>query len=341
MEMLMAMKATLKPLLLFFLTAMILAPMSLAGGKKDLFGIYTATLSGDDVRLLVSDSSRQMTHPRVSPDGEWITFTRYHKKGWLSGLAEEKGGYQQTSILLARIDGTDVQTLIPAKKGILNCNSTWSSDGKFLVWLTTDNPGRQPQLRKIELQTRRISDIPTPPGLNPADPHVVGNRIVFPVVGGNAHYLWVMDLDGSNGKRLTVPNFGKAKKIGKHQLGDYDPKLSPDGSKVAFMRLYGKDGWRIFVVDVNTGKETDLSGPNQIDTLPDWSSDGKLLLFWHIDKKALHKMGLYTMKPDGSDRKMIPLPRGYLHGHPHFFPNRDSSPNARIIYRATKAPQLK
>jgi Tol biopolymer transport system component len=340
MGVLVAMKAKLKQLLVFFLLLAI-APASLAGGKKDLFGIYTSTLSGEDVRLLVSDSSRQMTHPRVSPNRQWITFTRYNRKGFFSGLAEEKGGYKQTSIMLARIDGSDVQTLIPAKKGILNCNSTWSSDGRFLVWLTTENPQRRPQLRKIDLKTRKITNIPTPPGLATTDPHVVGNRIVFPVVGGDAHYLWIMDLDGRNGKRLTFPNFGTSKRAGKHQLGDYDPKLSPDGSKVAFMRLYGKEGWRIFVVDVKTGIERDLSGPHRIDTLPDWSSDGKRLLFWHIDKKALHRMGLYTMRPDGSDRRMIPLPRGYLHGHPHFFPNSGSSPNAKIIYRATKAPRLK
>ena len=315
----------------------------LAGVKKDdqRFGIYTSDISGKDVRLIVSDPYQQMTHPRVSPNGKWITFTRYNKKGMLSGLAEEKMGYQQTDILLSGIDGNNVETLIPAKKGILNCNSTWSSDSKFLVWLTTDNSERRPQLRKIELKTRKISNIPTPPGLKTADPHIVDNRIVFPVVGGKFHYLWVMDLDGKNGKRLTFPKFPNSKKAGKHPLGDYDPKLSPDGSKVAFMRLYGKVGWRIFVVDVNTGKEIDLSGPNNIDTLPDWSSDGKLLLFWHINTKKLHKMGLYTMKPDGSDRKMVPVPRGYLHGHPHFFPKSGSSADAKIIYRATRAPQLK
>ena len=45
---------------------------------EDLFGIYIATLDGKNVHCLISDSTRQMTHPRVSPDGALITFTRYN-----------------------------------------------------------------------------------------------------------------------------------------------------------------------------------------------------------------------------------------------------------------------
>jgi Tol biopolymer transport system component len=313
-------------------------------GREDLFGIYVSTLSGEDYRAVITDSRHQMTHPRVSPDGEWVTFTRYQKKNW-AGLAMEKGGYENTEIMLVRLDGRDLRTIVPAKKGVLNCNSTWTSDGKSLVWLTTDNPKKSPELRRIELSTRKISRIPTPPDLKTTDPHVVGDRIVFPVIGEDVDSIWVMDLDGENLKRVTSPRYdGKEheqrSKRSRFPLGDYDPKLSPDGKRVAFMRLFGAEGWRIFVADVATGEERDLSGPDSIDALPDWSSDGKLLLFWHADKKNPERMGLYTMKPDGRDRRMIPVPRGYLHGHPHFFPNSGSSSSARIIYQAIKAPKL-
>jgi Tol biopolymer transport system component len=311
-------------------------------GREDLFGIYVSTLSGGSHRAVITNSKLQMTHPRVSPDGDWVTFTRYRKKNW-AGLAMEKGGYENTEIMLVRLDGSDLQTIVPAKKRVLNCNSTWTPDGKSLVFLTTEN--KRPELRRIELSTKRVTRVPTPPDLKTTDPHVAGDRIVFPVIGDDVDSIWVMDLDGGNARKVTSPRYDERElerraKRSKFPLGDYDPKLSPDRKRVAFMRLFGSEGWRILVADVATGEEQDLSGPDSIDALPDWSSDGKLLLFWHADKERPERMGLYTMKPDGRDRKMIPVPRGYLHGHPHFFPNSGSSPDAKIIYQATKAPKL-
>jgi hypothetical protein len=50
--------------------------------------------------------------------------------------------------------------------------------------------------------------------------------------------------------------------------------------------------------------------------------------------------GLWTLRPDGRDRRMIPLPRGYLHKHPNFFPEDGSSGQAQIIFAAKIDPNL-
>lgn len=308
--------------------------------EDDLFGIFTTNLAGEDVKQIVSDPKLQMTHPRISPNKKWLLFTRYTNTRFFSGVALEQDGYKGTEIVRMRLDGSDPEVLVPAKKDYLNCNGQWLPDGRSFVWLSTENSNKLPQIMKMDLPSRKVSRMPTPEGLATTDPHVVGDQMVFPVVGEQAHKLWLMNLDGSNARQITDPQFPDGMAAGKHALGDYDPKLSPDGKEVAFMRLFGKEGWRIFIVDLETGKERDLSGPDNIDTLPDWSDDGKLLLFWHANKQSPEKMGLYTMKPDGSARTMIPVPRGYLHGHPEFFPGAGSSRDARIIYRATKAPKL-
>lgn len=330
-------------------TAVLLIVITLLGGcskgsqannAPDRFGIYVSTLSGKEIKLVIGSPNQQMTHPRVAPDGKWIAFTRYTKNNW-AGVAIEKNGYQGTEIMLIRPDGSELQTIVPAKKGVLNCNSSWTSDSKSLIWLSTDNAQNLPQLMRINLETRELSRVPTPEGLKTTDPHTVGDQVVFPVIEPDVDSIWIMNLDGSNARRLTKPVYTTNNRpTGKHPPGDYDPKLSPDGSKVAFMRLFGDESWRIYVLDVASGRETDLSGPDQIDTLPDWSSDGEFLLFWHADRKKPREMGIYTMRPDGTDRRMIPLPRGYLHGHPHFFPNEQSSLDANIIFQATKAPHL-
>ena len=39
--------------------------------------------------------------------------------------------------------------------------------------------------------------------------------------------------------------------------------------------------------------------------LPTWSSDGRRLLYVHVNRDKPSEIGLYTMTPDGNDRRMV------------------------------------
>ncbi|PWU02662.1 MAG: hypothetical protein C5B53_01460 [Candidatus Melainabacteria bacterium] len=154
-----------------------------------------------------------------------------------------------------------------------------------------------------------------------------------------------MNNDGTGARQLTNPSFSAQPKNKQFDQGDYDPWLSPDTEKVAFMRMTANGTWHSLVIDVRTGKEVDLTAnlPDSMeshDGVPEWSSDGKLLLLWHANLKDLKSIGIYSVCPDASNRKMVPLPRGYQHTHPGFFPSDGSSPKARIIYGARRNPFL-
>jgi Tol biopolymer transport system component len=306
----------------------------------NLFGIYTATLGGANVRRIVASASQEMTHPRVSPDLSWVAFTRYNDRGW-DGTATEDKGYGNTEIAICRIDGSAMETVVPGRRGAVNSNPTWVDDGASLIWVTTDTPDQIPQIWKIELRTRHRSRVPTPAGVAASDPDQVGNTLVFPVKKAGAFdTIYSMNADGTDVKQISRPSFSDEVERGKFNLGDYDPKLSPDGTRVAFMRLFGVQGWRIFVANTMTGEEHDLSGSDVIDGLPEWSSDGERLLFRHVNLSKMNETGVYSMKPDGSERRMAPLPRGFLHNHPRFWPGAGSSQNAGIIYVARHNPEL-
>jgi Tol biopolymer transport system component len=313
-----------------------------ACGSSDpqLFGIYTSTLAGGDVRLVVASASQEMTHARVSPDHKSIAFTRYNDSGW-NALATEERGYGETEIVVCRIDGSDIETIVPPKEGVVNSNPSWVDNGRSLMWVTTDTPGNTPQLWTIDIATRRRSRVPTPEAFATTDPDRVGDTIVFPVKKtGEPDAIFVMNADGTGIRQISRPKFPAGMQPGRFTLGDYDPKLSPDAKRVAFMRLFGEEGWRIFVADVATGEEKDMTGPGRIEGLPEWSSDGEWLLFRHIDRDKLHEMGVYVMRADGSERRMVPLPRGYLHNHPQFWPHAGSGPDAKIIYVARRHAAL-
>ena len=308
------------------------------GRKKNddaQFGIFISRLDGKNVQRLISDNSREMNHARVSPDKEWITFTRYNKK-LLFQPALETNGYDETEIMLMRIDGSDVRTLVPPKKNTFAANGYWTPDGKGILFISKP-PNGATELKRYDMASGRVAVVPAPEGGWPSDPHQVGEKIVFPSQDPKRkrkNAIWMMDHDGRNARQITNPDPEKPFPV------DYDPKLSPDGTKVAVMRQVAKDNWHLVIVDLKTRREQDLSEAEAVDGVPEWSSDGRLLIFWHVNTKDLKTSGLYTVMPDGRQRTRIPLPRGFFYTMPAFFPGEGSRDDARIIFSARKNPAL-
>jgi Tol biopolymer transport system component len=320
--------------------------------ESDHFGIYSSRLDGSQVKLLIADPHREMNHARVSPDGKVITFTRYNEFG-ANGFASEDRGYAKTEIMLLNSDGSGLQTLVPGKPGICNGNGNFSADGKSVIFVSSDNQSRQGRICKIDLQTDKISEITPTPAIsgcsNQADPHVVKDKIVFTAqVRSHSlplNQLWVMNIDGSGASQLTDPVDCLKKASGVEPIaGDFDPKLSPDASKVASMRHIDKDQFDVIVINRQSRIETDLSQahlhPQSADAVPEWSSDSKLLVFWHTDRRHVHDCGLWTMTPTGEKRSTIDLPRGYFYSMPAFFPGTGSGADSRIIFSGKRQPGL-
>jgi len=124
-----------------------------------------------------------------------------------------------------------------------------------------------------------------------------------------------------------------------------DPKISPDGVNVAFMRRAPNAGangfgFRIFVVAIaNPLMEVNISaslGTSQLnnDALPEWV-DNTTLVFTNIDSTVtFNSRTIWTMKSDGSNRKQVTLPAGYRYSD--VFPFLDSSGNQKMIISAEK-----
>ena len=319
--------------------------------ESEVFGIYTATLDGKNMKSLITNSWQQMTHARVSPDKKWVTFTRYTNRGKDGCATENQNNYDRkgqqylgTEVLIMRIDGTDVRTLIPHQKYKVAGNSYWTPDGKGIIYVSSPNEKGRSQINHIilddNMQVKEITKLPIPDHIVPTDPHWVGEWVVFPAadIKNRKRGIWRMRYNGS-GLELLAQTPKKA------EVQDNDPKLSPDTSKVAFMRKM-KEGvfWHSLVVDVETKEIKDLSSgylPENaraaIEAVPSWSSDGELLIFDHIVVHNLRFVNeIHTMRSDGSQRKRIPLPKKYGYFHPSFFPGEGSSSDARIIFSARK-----
>jgi len=302
------------------------------------FVLCTANLDGSNFSEILKDSKRQMSHVRVSSDHKRVTFTRFNKFNE-DGIAIEENGYEETEIMLSRLDGTNLQSVVSPDKKYTNANSYWTPDGNELLYVSTNNPQlkeEKPQIYRYNLKSSQRNIVPVPSHLYPFDPHARGDLMVIPAGTKDIpkNRIWIMNRDGKNARKLSP-----AGKKGGHE---FDPKLSPDKSKVAFMRfkkgMSPIDGVDIIVVDIKTGTEKILSKPGNknLDAMPEWSSDGKLLIFWHLNFKHINKSGIYTIRPDGTDRRKVPLPEGYYYMMPSFFPGTGSGKDAKIIVAARR-----
>ena len=308
---------------------------------SDKFTLWISPLSGKDPVLVASDPKREINHARVSPARDQLVFTRYNVAG-PDGEAREGNSYFQTEAVVCRIDGSNCEVMLPAQPGVLKANANWTPDGQHLIFVTNDNPTTGlPGIALLDLSSHQITMIPSPPGMVQADPQMVDHLIVSPgrpPRGARYSVLRLYDTTTKTWRQLSSPDIPGAET--EPLLGDHDPKLSADGRYVAVMRHMAKDDWAIIVIDVATGAERNLSDPHSVDAVPEWSSDGKLITFWHVDRSNLKNSGIYTMTPDGKDRRRVPLPHGFFYTMPAFFPKDGSGPEARIIYSAAPEPRM-
>ncbi len=118
----------------------------------------------------------------------------------------------------------------------------------------------------------------------------VPQRIVYPIATGNQANLFVINLDGTGHRQITHGT-----------TDDSDPVWSPDGTKIAFIRVIppktktGSSQGNIWIVNSNgTGLKQLTSGPHFDDDLQ-WNRDSKGLT---ISRQG-SKYGRYTLDLDG------------------------------------------
>jgi Tol biopolymer transport system component len=158
---------------------------------------------------------------------------------------------------------------------------------------------------------------PAPPtvtccfGTFPTDPNSVrdgsptwspdANRIAF-VRGGmplGPNGLWIMNVDGGNGRSLTVTNQDNPAR---------ELAWSPDGTQLALDYHYTDVGDHVRIVDANSGTFVrDITGPHEFispafENAPAWSPDGQRLAFFgELTPHGNANAGIWVVGADGSN----------------------------------------
>ncbi len=92
---------------------------------------------------------------------------------------------------------------------------------------------------------------------------IAESKIYFVKVNGADKEIWQMDYDGANQRPLT--------KLGTVSLS---PRISPDGSRLAFSSL-GHDGFQIRMFSLVLGRMVNFTGAGGTNITPAWAPNGK------------------------------------------------------------------
>ncbi len=254
-----------------------------SSGEK--WGIYELDLHSDEVNLLygtddeISGLSSDLT-------GNQLVFSR----------GVDGSEYEKTEIF--RLDLSTLQATRLTQNENWDLYPVWSPDGSRIAFLSW----REVTLDIYIMDTDgKNQNLLYDSGFHDADLDWVGNTIAFT----SQDRIWTMDEDGGNPKPLT--EHPRAGEWGAANLpfGDYDPRISPDGTQIVFSRLVADElihgNYDLYIIEADGSNIRNLTDTGYSQGLSSWSPNGEELLFILSAKGSQGIYDLYKITSDGSE----------------------------------------
>jgi len=259
--------------------------------RQGRWGIYKLNLATQDVSLIYS-SSNTISSSSLRSNSSDTTLL----------FAEKLGGAGDNDFEICTVgtDGRNFKRL--TSNGFMDVYPAWSPDDRQIAFLSL----RQPHLHIYVMNADGSNE-----GLlyasdsHDADIDWVGNSIVFTY----RSQIWRMRSDGTSPARLTNPPGAGQQGNANLPFGDYDPRLSPDGSKVVFERLEG-DGsvhgnYNLHRVNADGSGEVALTSTAYTQGFPSWSHSGDEIVYLVSAIGDQGKYDLYLMNADGTGNRSV------------------------------------
>jgi Tol biopolymer transport system component/uncharacterized protein YraI len=256
---------------------------------RQTYDVWTVNADGTGLRQVVTEASA----PALSGDGSLLAYRRWR--------VDDRG------IVVARADGSAPLRVTANLEDTLPSFSPDRTKVAFSSYRESDRKSRLYYAWTDE-QNRRAWEW-GPGGIYGEDPDwLVDGRIFFRIyrLGETMEELWsVSSLTGLDQKLLfTTPSL-------------HAPDATDDGRTVVYMGADKQGNWDIYRLEVASGAVTRLTDHAATDGLPVWSPNAEYVAFVS-DRDG--RWGLWAMKADGSNERLIVNLPGSVDGKVQFEP---------------------
>ena len=221
-------------------------------------------------------------------------------------VTTERGPQGGRLVFLAE-DGRRMALLTDGEGGpVIDTNPAWSTDGKWVAFASSRDRTalEQTSLWIVEGRSNSKPRRLTSEESVDRDPvwTVNGKALVFSSNVAGSFDLWLLPL--TTGEDGWPAPAGTGKQLTRSRFDELSPTLSPDGSRVVYMR-YDRDTQRsdLWSVSIRGGQPRKITrGP--ADLTPSFSPDGKAIAF-AAPIKGRDDTELFVIEPDGSNRRAV------------------------------------
>lgn len=200
--------------------------------------------------------------PALSPDGRRLAF------------AWSPEGAKTTGIWVQDVDESSPRT-VNSKAGLYS-SPTWSPDGRSLAYLRIAGTATEILITDLQKGDERLVARLSPPDYGTQSrlldwsPNGESLVVAHSEAPDRSLGLFLVSVASGQVSRLMEP----AETVG----GDIDPRFSPDGQTVSFIRYIARSHQELFAITIRSGAIRQLTSDGKQISGHDWMPDGKSIV---------------------------------------------------------------
>jgi Tol biopolymer transport system component len=271
------------------------------------YGIYAFDPATDKVTLIYSTSNEMYTSAlRLNNHGDKFVFAQR-----IDGTSD-----LNTEIFTIGVDGKNLQGL--TSNNYWDLYPAWSPDDTQIAFISNRTKDLDIYVMNADGTNQHLL---YDSGSHDADIDWASDTIAFT----SGFKIWTIKDDGTNPTQVTHPTNAGQWGSANLPIGDYDPRLSRDGTKVVFERLEDTSSihgsYNIYAINSDGTGETRLTNTGYSQGLASWSHEGDKITYVVAAIENQGKYDLYATNADGTNNRNVTpsyFPAGFLCYSPIF-----------------------